>query len=171
MQTLDVISINLWQILASLLNLLLLFLIAKKFLYAPVRKMLDARRNAIDADYVAASEAREAALSEQREYAERLQNAKVEAEGIIHTAVETAGAREEEILSDAKRKAEGIVRQAQAQADLERRKAEAEIKDELVSMSSLLAEKMLEREVNADDHKTLIEDFIRDLNEVNNDNH
>jgi F0F1-type ATP synthase membrane subunit b/b' len=63
------------------------------------------------------------------------------------------------------------VRQAQAQADLERRKAEAEIKDELVSVSSLLAEKMLEREVNADDHKTLIEDFIRDLNEVKNDNH
>ena len=41
MQNLDVISINLWQVLISLCNLLLLFLILKKFLYQPVRKLLD----------------------------------------------------------------------------------------------------------------------------------
>ena len=33
MQTLDIISVNLWQMLASLANLVLLFLIVKKFLY------------------------------------------------------------------------------------------------------------------------------------------
>ena len=48
MQTLDVISVNLWQILASLLNLVLLFLIVKHFFYKPVRKMLDERRATID---------------------------------------------------------------------------------------------------------------------------
>ena len=44
MQNLEVISINFWQMLVSLANLLILFLILKKFLYAPVLKALDQRR-------------------------------------------------------------------------------------------------------------------------------
>ena len=44
MQTLDVISVNLWQILISLINLFLLFLILKKFLFKPVKKVLDQRQ-------------------------------------------------------------------------------------------------------------------------------
>ena len=35
MQSLEVISVNLWQILISLLNLLILFLLFKKFLFKP----------------------------------------------------------------------------------------------------------------------------------------
>ena len=47
-ETLDIISVNLWQMAASLLNLLLLFLIIKKFLYNRVKKMLQDRQNTID---------------------------------------------------------------------------------------------------------------------------
>ena len=40
MQSLDVISVNIWQIVISLANLALLFLLLKKFLYQPVKRML-----------------------------------------------------------------------------------------------------------------------------------
>jgi len=49
MQTLEVISVNLWQILISLLNLLILFLLFKKFLFKPVNNMLAKRQSEIDA--------------------------------------------------------------------------------------------------------------------------
>ena len=48
MQFLDVISVNIWAILASLANLLILTLIIKKFLFKPVKKIVDARRKTID---------------------------------------------------------------------------------------------------------------------------
>ena len=51
MQSLDIISVNLWQILISLANLTILFLLLKKFLYKPVTKMLVARRAEIDSQY------------------------------------------------------------------------------------------------------------------------
>ena len=54
MQTLDVISINLWQVLVSLANLVLLFLLVKKFLYKPVKEMLEQRQSTIDGEYAAA---------------------------------------------------------------------------------------------------------------------
>ena len=44
MQNLSVISINIWQILISLVNLLLLTLAIKKFLFKPVQKVLETRR-------------------------------------------------------------------------------------------------------------------------------
>ena len=47
-QSLDVISVNFWQILISLANLTILFLILKKFLYKPVTKVLTDRQNAVE---------------------------------------------------------------------------------------------------------------------------
>lgn len=165
MQTLDVISVNLWQIVASLLNLLLMFLIVKHFLYRPVHKMLDARRATIDRDYSEASRAKEEAMADRVAYREKLDAADAEAQGVIRAAVETATRREKDLLDEAKKKADGIIRQAETDAELERRKAHETIKDEIVVVSSLLTEKLLEREVKADDHRQLIDRFLDDLDE------
>ena len=62
MQTLDVISVNLWQILASLGNLCLLFWIIKRFLYKPVKNILAKREGELEQQYVAAAEAEAEAL-------------------------------------------------------------------------------------------------------------
>ena len=54
MQSLEVISINIWSILISLANLCILYMLFKKFLYKPVKATLNARQEAIDAQYRAA---------------------------------------------------------------------------------------------------------------------
>ena len=43
MQTLDIISVNIWQIIISLSNLVILFLLVKKFLFKPVKSMIAKR--------------------------------------------------------------------------------------------------------------------------------
>ena len=170
MQTLDVISIKLWQILASLANLVLLFLLIKKFLYKPVKKMLETRQNTIDGDYAAAEEAKNEALKNQKAYEEKLSNAKTEADGGIQSSVDTAASREKEILAEAKEKAEGIMRKAREDAELEKRKAQEGIKQEIISVSTLLAEKMLEREINAQDHEQMIDSFIDSIGDEDDSN-
>ena len=163
MQTLDVISVNLWDILVSLLNLILLFLVAKYFLYKPVKNILAKRRATIDGDYAAANAAKEAALSEKAAYDEKLLGAKEEAENVIKNAVSVAAAREKEIIAEAKEKADGILRKAESDAILERKKAEDSIKREIVEVSSALTEKLIEREVSNDDHKRFIDSFIEGI--------
>ena len=165
MQTLDVISVNLWQMLASLLNLVLLFLLVKKFLYKPVKKMLEQRQSTIEGNFAEAEKAKEAALLEQKAYEEKLANAKGEADRVIKSAVDIAAQREREILEDAKEKADGIIRRAEADAILEKKKAEDAIRREIVEVSSALTEKMLEREITKDDHKQLIDSFIESIGE------
>jgi len=170
MQTLDVISVNLWQMVVSLANLLLLFLIVKRFLYNPVKKMLANRQKAIEDDYAAAKDAREQAESDQRAYEEKLSEAKAEAENVIKAAVDTASAREKEIIAEAKDKADGIIRQAESEAELEKKKAEDSIKREIVTVSGAIASKMLEREVNTDDHRRLIDSFIEGIGDEDDAN-
>lgn len=170
MQTLDVISVNLWQMVVSLANLVLLFLIVKKFLYKPVKKMLETRQNAIEGEYDAARSAKDKALADQQAYEEQLRGAKTQADQVIKSAVDTAQLREKEMLADAKKKADGIVRQAEADAALERKKAEDDIKSAIVEISSLLTEKLLEREVSSDDHKQLIDSFIENIGDSHDAN-
>ena len=163
MQNLDVISVNLWQLLVSLVNLVLLFLIVKKFLYQPVKNMLETRQSNIEGQYAAADEAKKQALANRDAYEQKLSEAKNEADNIIQSAVSIAKAREKEIVASAKTDAEHIVRQAEEHAALELRKAEGIIKEEIVDVSTRLTEKLLEREINSEDHTKLIDSFIDEI--------
>ncbi len=167
MQTLDVISVNFWQIVVSLCNLLILFLLAKKFLYRPVKNVLEKRRSTVDGLYERAQADRESARSQKMEYAQKLSHADEEAEAVIQSAVELARAREAQIVSLANEKAEGILRRAHEEALQEERKLRAGIKEEIVAVSAKLAEKMLQREINAEDHKEMIDSFIGSIGENN----
>ena len=69
------------------------------------------------------------------------------------------------IVADAKERADGIVRQAELEAQLERRKAADEMKHELVDLSTQLAEKMLQREIRQQDHHDIIQAFVDQIGE------
>ncbi len=163
MQTLEIISVNLWQILISLANLLLIFLILKKFLWKPVKKVMDERQAAVDEQYAAAESAKAAAEADKAAYEAALAGAKTRAQEIVQDATAAADRRGAQIVQDAEDKAGRILRQAQAEAELEKQKAENEVKQEIVDVSALLAEKLLEREIKADDHRSLIHAFIDNM--------
>ena len=75
MQTLDVISVNIWQILIPLANLLIMFLILKKFLFKPVQNVLAQRQAQVDRIYADAEQDRTAAGDMKQEYETRLASA------------------------------------------------------------------------------------------------
>lgn len=160
MQSLDIISVNVWQILISLCNLLIMFLLLKKLLFKPVKKMLAERQAAIDEQYDAAAQDKERAAADRAEWEQKMTDARQQADDMVKDATAAADRRGAQIVADAQEKADRIVRQAQAQAELEHQKAQDAVKQEIVDVSALLAEKMLQREIKAADHRTLIDSFI-----------
>jgi F-type H+-transporting ATPase subunit b len=167
MQTLDIISVNLWQILISLLNLYILFLIIKKFLYKPVKNVMAQRQAQIDADFAAAALDKQTAAQDRAELQRQLSGAREKADALIAEATLAADQRGEKIVEEAKLRADGIVRRAQADAAQELKRAEATIKQEIVEVSGALAEKLLEREINQQDHRALIDSFIEEIGDEN----
>ncbi|MBQ4332194.1 MAG: F0F1 ATP synthase subunit B [Clostridia bacterium] len=165
-QTLEIISVNLWQILISLANLLLIYIILKKLLWKPVKKVMDQRQAMVDDQFAAAEAAEEEANRDKAEWAARLATADAEADARIQAADETARQHGDRIVADARDKAQGILRQAEAEAALERQKAEAGIKQEIAAVGTQLAEKMLEREINPEDHRQMIESFLAEMGDA-----
>ena len=165
-QTLDVISVNIWQILISLANLLLIFIILKKLLWKPVQNVMKQRQDMVDKQFADAAEAQQKAEEDKAQWAEKLATADEEADARIAAADETARHHGERVIAEAKEKAQGILRQAEAEAELERRKATAAIRDEIADVSAAVAEKMLEREINAEDHRAMIASFLDEVGDA-----
>ena len=163
MQNLDVISVNIWAIIASLCNLLILTLIVKKFLYKPVKKIIDTRRAAIDADYEQAAAARAEAEENRLNYEAAMAAAEQTSGQIIADATRMAEHRSSEIVAEAREKATELRRQAEADAILERKKAEDDIRREIADVSTQLTGKLLQREINEEDHRALIDSFLQEI--------
>ena len=164
---LDVISVNIWQILISLANLFLLFLIVKKFLYQPAKNILAKRQEELEVHYKAAEEAEAQAKAHQAKWEETVEGAQDRADEIILKATEQAKRREEAILAEAKAQAEGMIRHAEQVISQETQKAKDTVKQEIVEVSGILTEKMLEREIKMDDHRALIDSFIEGIGDEN----
>lgn len=170
MQSLEVISVNIWQILISLANLCILYALFKRFLYKPVKATMNARQESINAQYRAAEKAEKSAQADRAMYAEKLSGAQAEADQVIHQATVTAGRHSDRIVADARDKADAIVRQAQTEAEMEKKKAQATIRREITDVSAALAEKLIGREMNREDHREMIDSFLEEIGDGHDTN-
>ncbi len=163
MQTQEIINVNIWLILISLCNLVILFFILKKFLYKPVKRILAARQAEYDAKFAEADGKLAEANEVKAALDEKFAAADDEADRIIKDAKDNAERRGQAIVTEAKDKADLIVRNAESEAELRRRKAEESIKDDIADVSVEIAEKIIGREVNESDHRRLVDDFINKM--------
>ncbi len=154
------VYINWWNIVVTICNTLITFLIIKKFLFKPVKKMLAAREEEVQGMYGAAEKTQAEAEQMRREYTERLAKAKEEAAEIVGSATRRATVRSEEILKESSQQAAAMMKKAENTIEQERKKAMNELKDEVASLSVMIASKVVERDVKEADHERFIEEFI-----------
>ena len=165
MGNLQIVSFNLWQVLISLANLTILYLGLKKFLYKPVKAVLENRKAAIAKSYEEAEEYRNSANAAREEYAAKLATAHTTADEIIHDATVVANRRGEKIVADAHLKADEIVRQGELEASMEKKKAMETIRQDITDVSAAMTEKLLGREMSAADHRSMIDEFLKGVGE------
>ena len=151
---------NGWNIFGTMCNTLITFLIIKKFLFGPVRKMLAAREEEVQTMYANAEQAQSEAENLRVEYTTRLSKAKEEAAEIVGSATRRATVRSEEILKESSQQAAAMMKKAESTIEQERKKAMNELKDEVASLSVMIASKVVERDVKQADHDRFIEEFI-----------
>lgn len=154
------VYINWWNILVTMCNTLITLLIIKKFLFGPVRRMLAAREQEVQAMYATAEKAQTEAESMRSEYTERLSKAKEEAAEIVGSATRRATVRSEEILKESSQQAAAMLKKAESTIEQERKKAMNELKDEVAGLSVMIASKVVERDIKEEDHERFIEEFI-----------
>ena len=162
----EFISITPWTIIFQICNLLILVALMKKFLFKRVMAILEARQQEIDGIYGDADKAKIDAEQMKAEYTERMSNARDEADRLVRNAVDTAQRRGDAIVQEAHDEAAHLKQKAEQDIQQERRKAYNELVGEISGMAADIAGKMVEREINASDHRELVEEFIRNAGEA-----
>ena len=165
MQSLDIISVNIWNILLSLANLLIIFLILKKFLFKPVQKVMNARREQVDKIYSEADQSRDSANRMKKEYEQKLASARQEADTMIKSAALTAQRRGDEIVSEAKSQASHVKQKAEEEIAQQKKQMLQDVRSEISELAVDIASKVVEREINQKDYDGFVDDFIQNVGE------
>lgn len=159
------VGVNPWTALFTLLNTLIIFFVARKFLFRPVMKMIKDRQSEIDTMYSEANLAKGEANAMRAEYQHKLADAQAASDRMVKEAVDRGRLRKEEIIRQAQQDASAIMAKASADIELEKKKALNEAKDEISDIAVAIAGKVVGRELNAADQAALVDRFIAELGE------
>ena len=162
----SLVTVNPVTLIAQICNLFIQLFLAKKFFLDKVKSILDQRREAADREITDAQAAKAEAMTIKATYEENMRQAKAEATALLAQAQKTASARSEEIINQAQAQAVQLKEKAAADIAQEKKKAINDAKDEISGISMAIAEKVVERQLNAADQQKLIDQFIKDLGDA-----
>ena len=157
------ISFNVWDFLAVFLAFIVLLLVAFFFAYKPVKKFIKDRGDYVEGKIKEAERREEESRGLTEEAERNIAESKKSALLIVEKAQEDANAQKEEILAQAKLEAEQEKQKAQQEIAQEIEASKDEIHREIVSVAMDASEKVLGREVNDEDNRRLVDDFVNDL--------
>lgn len=140
-----------------------LFLFLSYLLFDPIHDMLKKRREKIQSDIDTARKDKEDANALKAEYEDKLKNADTEVDEILADARKRATANENHIIAEAKEEAARIIKQAQAEAELEKEKARDDVKKEMVQIASLMAAKVVGDRMDVTVQDALVEETLKEV--------
>lgn len=155
----------LFDTIVMVLSMLLLVTVLSYLLFNPVRDLLEKRRQRIQDDREAAKKEREEALVFKEEYDRKLKNVEGEVQEILSAARKKAIANEAKIVAEAREEAARIVARAQAEIALEKKRALDDMKQEMITISTMMAQKIVTASMNPDVQESLIEDTLKEMGE------
>lgn len=154
------VGVDFWTALFTLINMILTFALLRKFLFKPVKKMIDDRQAEIDGLYADAASSKKEAEAMKAEYQSQLADANAQRDAILRDAAAKAQRREEDVLAAANREADAIREKARADIVREKKQALNDVKDDISGMAVAIAEKVVEKELHTQDQEQLISSFI-----------
>jgi F-type H+-transporting ATPase subunit b len=147
------------------LSMLVLYTALSYFLFNPVRDMLEKRRQRILDEQEAAKKERAEAVAYKEEYDKKLNEADKEVQEILSEARKKAMKNETKMLSEAKEEAGRIIARANAEIELEKKQALDDMKQEMITIASMMAEKVVTASVDASVQEELIESTLKEIGE------
>lgn len=150
-----------WQsIVAHLIALIILTVGLYLLLFKPVKKMIKERQEKIRKIEQENNELNEEVKSMKSSTEIVLSEAKKQAATIHENAVKVANQKADEIVSSARNEAKNLIDRTEREMEEERNKLQSEIEKQISDISLAVAEKLLARDVTAEDNKKLIEDCL-----------
>ena len=147
----------------TIITFLVLLTLLAKFAWRPMLQMLDTRQQAIRKALDDAQLAKKELERLEQESAQIIRKARADAEAVISQSRVDAERLREDTRQKSRSEAEGIVRNAERQIQLETARALQQIRNEAVDLSVMIASKIIQRNLSKEDNERLIEEALRQV--------
>ena len=145
------------------LSMLVMFTFLSYLLFKPVRKLLEDRKQRVADEQESAKNDRKEAAVYKEEYEQKLKEIDKEAQAILSEARKKAMKTENEIV--AKEEAARIITRANNEIELERKRALDDMKQEMISIASAMAGKVVAASIDTSVQDELIEETLKEMGE------
>lgn len=155
----------LFDTIVAALAMLLLFTLLSFLLFNPVRDLLEKRKQRIVDDKETAKREKEEAIAYKEEYEKKLQEVDKEVQEILSEARKKAMKNEAAIVAEAKEEAARIMARANAEIELEKKRALDDMKQEMITIASMMAQKVVSASIDTDVQESLIDETLKEMGE------
>ncbi|MBS3792412.1 F0F1 ATP synthase subunit B [Candidatus Bipolaricaulota bacterium] len=155
-------SLNL-TIVANWINFAILVAVLSWLLFRPAKEFIQEKRERIKSRIDSAQEREKTAEELKAQRQQELKEARERRQEIIGEAEERADKIVEEAREEAEEQASRIVDRAKKEAEQERREALKELKEQYVGLSMVGAERVLQREIDREDHEKFLDSLFEDI--------
>lgn len=161
------LNIDPWDILWTVVNLLVLFLLLKKFLFGPVTRMMDRRAQMIEDDLNGAKQAKEESEQLKAKYDAELKDAHAEAVRITTAAKQRADKDSAEIINEAHAEAARMISAAEKNIERERREAVYAAREQIAGLAVMAASQVLAKNIDEDSNREFAEQLLSEVGAEN----
>ncbi|GAF21520.1 ATP synthase B chain [Bacillus sp. JCM 19047] len=152
-------------VLFQLIGFGLLLWLLSKFALRPLLGVMQKRQDMINDQIDSAERNRKESEKMIEEQKEELKQARVEARELIENAKKVGEQQGKDIVREAKAEAERIQHQALAEIRNEKEQAVTELREQVASLSVLIAQKVIEKELDASEQDKLVQDYLKQAGE------
>ena len=147
----------------TIVTFLVLLTLLAKFAWRPLLQSLAAREETIRKSLADAEKARVELERLNQESAAIIRQARVEAEEIVGASRAGAERLRGELREKARAEADGIIKNAERQIQLETARALEQIRNEAADISVAIASKLIQKNITKEDNERLIDDALKQL--------
>ncbi len=163
---LEALGVNFKMVLIQAVGFIFLLLLLKKFLFGKIKDMIKARSDEIKDTYKKSEDYRSEAERLKGEYQRRVIQAEEEAEGKIQAAVVKAKEISDDIVKEAHDTATSDRTKAQQGIEVERKKALAEVRNQVIDLTILSSSKLIQQSMQRKTAESLVDDVIKEVGKL-----
>jgi len=163
---LEALGINLGYLISQIVNFTLLAVLLYFVAYKPILRMLDERSARIKQGLDDAEQASRRAAEMEKEFEQRLADARKEGQEIVAQATQMSEKARQEILATAREEARAQVEKAKEEISRERDLAMAELRQQVADLSLSISEKVIGESLDQQRQRDLIAEFLEQTEEL-----
>ncbi len=145
------------------ISMFVMFTFLSYLLFEPARDLLEKRRQRVLDDQETAKKEKAEAVAYKDEYEKKLKEVDKEAQEILSAARKKAMQNEAKIVAEAKEEAARIIERGNAEIELEKKRALDEMKQEIISIASMMAGKVVTASIDTNVQENLIEETLKEM--------